>query len=188
MSHVTFMFVFLEPNSNKHESVYNMLLPSIPNFFIKSSQYLCRCRTSKVDGSSLNIKQSRLMVSRYSQYTKMPKVSQGNTMRCSGNVGLVLVISGCHPLSHCPSPLSLSSSLASCLWASSSVLTLPYILIHLSNFTPACGSRVLWWYSLLVFKGLVWSSFLTPRGVNHGPELVQTDTQSCMTATPKDWF
>jgi hypothetical protein len=36
---------------------------------------------------------------------------------------------------------------------------------------------------LLVFKGLVWSSFLTPRGVNHGPELVPTDANSSKTAT-----
>jgi hypothetical protein len=35
----------------------------------------------------------------------------------------------------------------------------------------------------VVFKGPVWSSFLTPRGVNRGPEPVQTDTQSCKTAT-----
>ena len=33
----------------------------------------------KVNGSSLNTKLSGYMVSGYSQYTKMPKVSHGNT-------------------------------------------------------------------------------------------------------------
>jgi hypothetical protein len=43
----------------------------------------------------------------------------------------------------------------------------------------------LWSFSsvLVVFKGPVQSSYLTPRGVNHGPEPVQTDAQTNKTAT-----
>jgi hypothetical protein len=38
----------------------------------------------KVDGSSLNTKWSGLIVSRYTPYTKMPKVGQGNTSEHHG--------------------------------------------------------------------------------------------------------
>ena len=51
----------------------------IPINFINFSKYLSGSRTPKVDGSSLNAKLSRHMVSGYFQYTKMPKVGQGNT-------------------------------------------------------------------------------------------------------------
>jgi hypothetical protein len=61
---------------------------SIPIYFIKFWKYLHRCRTSKVDGSSLNTKQSEHMVSSYFQITKKPQAGWDNTrMDWSGECG-----------------------------------------------------------------------------------------------------
>jgi len=56
---------------------------SIPIYFIKFWEYLHRFRTSKVDESSLNTKQSEHMVSSYFQITKKPQASWDNTTSIS---------------------------------------------------------------------------------------------------------